>query len=146
VIRLLRPSDRAFVANSWLRSYEGVPEMPRPRYWQTYSAIVDGILDRCPVTVLCNPEDEGQILAWACHASDPAVLHYVYVKAAFRDARGTGEQPRLAMAILEHLGLSDRPFATTFSTRAWVRYSAKHGINYLHVPHTVPRMKELRCE
>lgn len=138
----MRPSDRACVASNWLRSYESYPDMERARYWQTYTAIVDGILDRCPVAILCNPEEEDQIMGWACYGSDPSVLHYLYVKAAFRDHRGEVTPPRLAMALLEHLGLAGRPFATTFTTRAWVKYAAKHGINYLHVPHTVPRMKE----
>lgn len=145
MIRTMTTADRPMVASSWLKSYANSARIAQSRYWPVYSAVVDGILDRSPVSVLVNPEDPAQILAWMCH--EPRVLHYIYVKAAFRDGRGEN-QPGVALGMLKHGGFSGSElFAVTFYTSAWARYALAHNLNYLYVRHNIPRFKsEDLCE
>jgi len=130
MIRSLQPGDRAFVAHSWLKSFESshwAGGLSRDEYWRAFTPVVDAILDAATVLVECNPEDHEHIFGWVCYRPN-AVLHYVYVKALFRDTRGdASDQPRLARGLLMATGLGTRA-DYTFRTPAWDRYRATHRL------------------
>ena len=88
-IREYRASDVVFIANSWLKSlrsslaYSGVPN---DIYYQMHHRLLEHLIPRSTVLVLCNMEDPDQIVAWACMEREPDIflLHYVYVKHSLR--------------------------------------------------------------
>lgn len=134
MIRPWRPSDRPFVASSWLSSFRvshwsGV--ISDGRYGDVYSPEVDRILDTRGVSVLvhCNPEDQDQILGWACHG--PGRLYYCYVKAPFRDTNAAGgERPHVALKLLRPLGFADGAmFDFVFRTPQWDKFRARWRLN-----------------
>ena len=88
-IRPIVPDDVAFVLASWLDGYW--PDcpcslvMPKSVWWTRWHRVLENILadERTKTVVACNPEDPTQLYGFAC-ARPPDVLHWVYVKQAFR--------------------------------------------------------------
>lgn len=126
----LRPmvaSDVNFILHSWLESYRKSPQVETvlgPVYFRQHHRLLSSLLPGCSVIVLANPEDLNQILGWACwqKLSDFLVLHYVYVKAPFR-------QLGLARTMVE---FAKRATQTTgvhhsHSTRAGLRLARRLG-------------------
>ena len=150
MIRLMKPSDRAFVANSWLRSYEWSRDsggLSRQAYWQSHGPMVDAILDRSRVDVFCDPEDEWHVLGWVCY--EPEVLHFVYVKTGMRDNKfPEASKPRIANRLCMLAQISDDGLiggkvtmfkSYTFRTLAWTRYMLRNHIYGLEYN---PRLRE----
>jgi hypothetical protein len=135
MIRNMLPSDRPFVASSWLQSYRDAAGMSMADSKRWYQPLVDGLLDSAITYVACNPEDESHIFGWLCMASEAQagvmVLHYTYVKTLFRDR--TKPPPRIAKSLLSAAGMMHRSgWRYTFSTPAWERYMDKHSIEADH--------------
>lgn len=130
VVGPMRPSERAFVATSWLRSYEHAElhHLSRGAYWRHFGALVDSLLDAGRVTVARNSEDETQALGFVCASGDDA-LHYVYVKWLMRDR--PGQAPLYVGArLLGESGVDLRRLRCSFTTTAWLKYAAKHGMEF----------------
>jgi len=129
----MRPSDRAFVANSWLRSYSGGEALTPDRYYHQFGAVVDSLIDTSRVSVACNPNDETHVFGWLCRSDNAPTLHYMYVKAMFRDAKGDINPPQVGLKLLEESRLLGRlDLRYTFLTLQWLKYSDKHGIKCEH--------------
>lgn len=102
LLRPGRPSDYAYVVDTWLTSHahSGIGrEMLRGGiYWSDYKPIVRALLGTQRLTVACDPKDDDAILGWACTSGappgelDPRV-YYVYV-------RGGGRRCGIARALL----------------------------------------------
>ena len=145
MIRPWHKEDRAFVANSWLRSFSyshWAGFLDTEAYWREYTPLVDRLLDTpgVRVDVFCNPEDQDQIMAWVCWepAPDhgPPILHYLFVKAAFRDSKAM--KPQLGVKLLEHAGMAHgKRFNFTFRTQQWDRYRQTHRLNAHFSPEIV---------
>ena len=85
VLRPMADGDRAFIINSWLKSYYDTPHVhwvPEGTYYRFYHDRVQQVLDRCGATIACNEEDASQIFGWVCR--DGKTIHYVYVKQPYR--------------------------------------------------------------
>ncbi len=79
-LRAMEPSDRAFVASTWVRSYK---DASLPKAFLTgHSRVVDSLLSRVGATVLCDAGDTNTLHGWAC--TEGQVLHYVYVPMELR--------------------------------------------------------------
>jgi GNAT superfamily N-acetyltransferase len=83
--------EKAFIYNSWLKSFGKSTEARRMAakvYFEGYSKIVDSILKNSFVAIALNPDDADQILGYVVFNYDEdinlSVVHYVYVKEAFR--------------------------------------------------------------
>ena len=89
-LREPRPADMPFIMDSWQRSFSRSPfagVVPNSKWLENSRALVTSLLARgAKVVVACNPEDEDQILGWACAEQDEykCVVHYVYVKDPYR--------------------------------------------------------------
>lgn len=93
-LRPMRPSDEAFVRDSWRRDFEQEESDRFPtlaEYITAQGAIISHCLARSAVTVACNPDDEDQIFGWVCarrfadvKGRMVVVVHYLYVKRCFR--------------------------------------------------------------
>ncbi len=88
IIRPALPSDIAFIYATWLRSYRKDSligaNCGTDIYFQSYARIMDGLLASPKVEVLIAAlkEDEDIIIGYL--VAEPGVLHYVFVKDAFR--------------------------------------------------------------
>lgn len=89
-LRAPRPGDMPFILDSWQRSFSRSPfagVVPNSKWMETARTLVSALLARgAKLVVACNPEDEDQILGWACAEEDDrkCVVHYVYVKDPYR--------------------------------------------------------------
>ena len=136
-VGLMLPSERAWVASSWLRSYEHAEvtarAIQRGAYRRHFGSLVDALLDAGKTYVARNPKDETHALAWCCRARDKNTLHYVYVKWLLRDSKRESEPLALAAKVIGESGLhAERGLRVTFSTAAWLRWAAKHGVQFEH--------------
>ena len=91
-LRVYRPSDRKFILASWFSSHHHEVEN-RFTDFNTYKIMANvffrHMLATNGVIIACNPEDEDQIYGWVCGAyygNDDLVLHWIYVKHAYRMA------------------------------------------------------------
>lgn len=83
-IRPLREGDWHFVLSSWLRSF-AAGKTQTPKFWAQNQAFIEDRRQRgATFLVACDPDDEDFIFGWSC--AEGPVLHYVYVKEAFRHA------------------------------------------------------------
>ena len=135
-IRLMLPSERPFVASAWLRSYEHAEVMtghiPRDDYWRAFGRLVDALLDSSDTYVAHNPEDPEHFLGFACRSKTENTLHYVYAKWAMRDRQTLGSPLLLASKLIGEAGLKMVGLRCTFSTVAWLKWCAKHGVTFEH--------------
>lgn len=91
VIRQYQPADRAFITNSWLKSYKDESNfakgIPSPLYYEWHGEIVNRILDRDSATTLiaASQSDDDVIIGYSVTEKIhlKTVIHYVYVKRAF---------------------------------------------------------------
>lgn len=93
--RDLRPrpgkvEDANFIINSWLKSYrdsEFAVAIPNEIYYPHHENMIKHILlqDTNSVTVLCDPDDEDHIIAYAVYNTKFPAMFYLYVKHAFRN-------------------------------------------------------------
>lgn len=93
-IRDYKPEDLGVVIHAWLLDYRRkafkrgiVP----PVYYIFQERKIKALMDRHPPVIACDMEDEDHVYGWACGAKfehedgiKDSVLHYVYVKEAFR--------------------------------------------------------------
>ncbi len=96
-IREGEPKDAAFVLDSWLMSFRSSHfsgPISFKRYRAVYTEEVTDLVtrDRATVNVAYNRHDPAQIFGFLCFESGHRhpVLHYIYVKQAFRN-RGIGK-------------------------------------------------------
>lgn len=103
-IRTANESDVPFIFNSWLKSYRSsnaAKNISNPVYFDFHHKLLENILQRSNVLVLCDTADTAQVFGYivAQDLDGVKVLHYAYVKFAFR---GMG----LANMLLTEAGLS----------------------------------------
>lgn len=128
------PSERAWVASSWLRSYQHAEmnHLASPAYWRHFGGLVDSLLDSCTTLVARNPKDETQALGFVCHSRSEPTLHYVYVKWLMRDRNGDAQPLCLAAKLLGEAAMPAKGMRVSFHTVAWLKYASKHGLVYEH--------------
>ena len=97
-IRAATQTDRPLIFATWLRSYRHGSLFPRhipdPTFFEAHHNVAEELLRRSSVRVAHPPGDPEVILGWSCvetlapkgGGSSPIVVHYVYVKPAFRRA------------------------------------------------------------
>lgn len=88
-IRKATEADVPFIFNSWLKSFKGsnaVKNVPGPVYFDFHHKAIEKLLQRSQVEVLCAPDDQSQVFGYVVHETVEGVkvLHYAYVKYAFR--------------------------------------------------------------
>lgn len=115
-----RSSDIAFVTNSWLKSMRAggmfTSGVPNDIYYQMHHKLLETLIPRSLLLVLCNMDDPDQIIGWACVERQPQILmlHYVYVKHSLR------KQGFMKLLLEELLAHEDVRFKfTTHMTTAW---------------------------
>lgn len=93
ILRPYRDSDINFIQNSWATSYykgaDFILYLSPKEFNEKHRPIREEILNRPNVAVIvaCNSKDEDQILGWIVvekPRGQGLILHYIYVKEAFK--------------------------------------------------------------
>lgn len=79
----------AFIFNSWLKSFHAAPAAKAilpAIYFDAQHKLIEALLKRCTVLVACSSADSTQLMGYVVveHMQEVPVLHYAYVKHAFR--------------------------------------------------------------
>jgi GNAT superfamily N-acetyltransferase len=125
-VRYANADDRRFVKDSWFESYRRggfAPEVGFDLFSEGQRKLIDYLLDLekgdCTVLVAYPTNTPDEILGWLCFELD--VLHYVYVKSAYRKmgcAAGLMERAHGHFKFYSH------------QTRAGVQLAKKYGFRY----------------
>lgn len=88
--RALTESDLSFLYNSWLKSYRDssfAEPISNNEYFGFHKAVIERIIERANVVILCNPEDESQIYGYSVseQVAELVIVHYIYVKQTYRN-------------------------------------------------------------
>ena len=116
--RAAENDDLALIADSWLKTYRHSPVVANIRdgaFYTGHKRVVVSCLEACGAWVVCLADDPRVIVGWIC--AGPGLLHYVYVKAAFR-------RNGIALDMLRPLGLDVSPLIVTHyndRVRKWQR-------------------------
>lgn len=134
--------DWPFVLSSWLRSYHDRPsespavDVPNELYFADAGqhGIVTSIFNDVDtrIVVACSEDDWRAIFGWAAFGpTEPATLHYVYVKSPYRKLG-------VARALLSRL--TDEPQPETIHCTHWTRalrtWRAR-GLPYVYNPYAL---------
>lgn len=92
LVRTAGKEDASFIIHSWLTSFrEGdwVEGVPNQVYYHSHHKVVESILSRATVLVLCLPDAPEVMFGWICveGCENGVILHYLYVKHEFRGNR-----------------------------------------------------------
>lgn len=120
-------TDRAFVLASWLKSYklsEFAHAIPSRVYYTWHQKIIDQILSvpTNQVTIVCDPDDSSHILGFMVNNTQTPIIHYIYVKHAFR-RRGLAAYLMSLMPPSENLVCTHKP-------KLWVKLSRQYKLSY----------------
>lgn len=106
--RAARPYDEEFLVAAWLRSCASSREgqaagakphtSARERFWQHHRPYVLWLLEHADVEVLCDPEDEAVIWAYACTSGD--VVHACILKHEAVQALGLDDAAEMARDLM----------------------------------------------
>lgn len=87
-VRKPTSADTPFIFSGWLESYANssplTVNIPKTLFFDGHRALITPLLSNAQVVVACLPDDPGVLLGFACGEPVDGLLHYVYVKAAFR--------------------------------------------------------------
>ena len=115
--------DGRLVVSSWVAGFLDLTEADGAPARAAARALVDRLIERSSVRVLCSATDSRHILGWAAAEGD--CLHWVYVKAGpllRRQGLGT--------ALVEDAGRPTLASITTRVCRPGKRCWAKWGLTY----------------
>lgn len=126
-------NEKAFIYNSWLKSYGKSDEARRMIarvYFQGYEKIIKDIFDSgAYVALALNPDDHDQILGYIVFSFDDqfnlSIVHYVYVKEAFRKL---GIAQRLLASI--HSKPKEEAIICTFANEIFDALKDKYLLTY----------------
>ena len=129
-IRLARPTDFNFVANSYLKSYRTAPEtkaMVNDIYFPEYKSRLEHMARTGTILVACAVGDEDQIFGYCItgEIGGYPLLHYIYVKFPFRHV-GIGKA-LLTAALPE---LKEKVTVVTHQPRNWTQTAEKYKLLY----------------
>lgn len=90
-VAMMRPATEAdlnFIVSGWVRSYRGASwqylEIPSNIYWDGEEARIKRLLQISITGILTSKDDPSQYFGFICYSPEPEILHYVYIKKAFR--------------------------------------------------------------
>ena len=95
LLRAPEPDDRAirFVLDSWCKTVAAeppwdfatprhTPPLPHPLLIYEHDTILKKIIHKSTITLACDPDDPDTVWGYVC--CDGELLHFIYVKSAFR--------------------------------------------------------------
>ena len=141
LLRQPEPDDRAlgFVLDSWVKTVAAdspwavatagstthvSTHLPPPLIKYHHDIILKKIITNSDITLGCDPGDADTVWGWIC--SDGELLHFIYVKAAFRGFGIGGVLFRTALAGADRVKVSHRTGSL---------YTAFPSVNFLWNPY-----------
>ncbi len=97
ILRKFKETDRDFITRSILMSFmhgsKEVQKINRDSYMQAHNGTLNKLIDNCESLIICDPEDEDLIYGFIIYENGEKfdVLHYIYVRKAFRKNRFAAE-------------------------------------------------------
>lgn len=114
LIRPAQPDDISFIYSTWLKSYRTGSGLGlasgKHAYFITYNLIIDHILEKPDARVWVAAKIDEPNVLWGYLVAEPTVLHYVFIKGAFRKFG-------IARALYQ-AAFTERPFVTHMTTPA----------------------------
>lgn len=125
---MLRPGvakDESFISNSWLKSFRGSPinkDIPARVYYYFQHKVLEKLVNRSEVIVACNSDNSDEIFGYICAEvlDEVNVIHYIYVKEAYR---GYGIANQLVDKVMRMFG--ERPVCYTHKTSIFAQHKSK---------------------
>ncbi len=88
-IRDVLPSDIPFIYSSWLKSFRFGSQLAKPIrssiFYENYREVLDCLLSKSQIKVACLNDEPSVILGYLVYERTIAIVHYVFVKEAFRE-------------------------------------------------------------
>lgn len=105
VFREISPEDESFVLSSWKRSHRADFEFMSNAEYYAYAKTFDAILAKSSCVVVAEKKDPTMLYGHIVFKKIPGVtiIHYIYVKQAFRDFGLATRLFQLAAANSEHV-------------------------------------------
>jgi len=130
LVRLASPSDSSLVYSTWLHSYaDQNKDQHRGILYKSHRKIIRNLMEKSITVMAVMDDDPNQIFGWICGLrakSGPLVVHYCYVKDAFR-------RLGLAKLLLNHFEhRSGEPVIC--SHKGYVYKSLRDRYNLFYVP------------
>ena len=123
VVRPMAPDERAFVIDSWVRSYERLMRPHEPTWglsrWAHVSRVAQWCMAHGAVRISSVAEHPDIVLGWCCFGKDR--LDYLYVKAAVR-RRGIASELLASVGVPRGARVTHRPIPalrTEMDARGW---------------------------
>lgn len=97
ILRSFKDTDRDFVTRSLLMSFmhgsKEVQKINRDSYMNAHNTTINKLLDRCECLLICDLEDQDLIYGFVLYENGEQfdVLHYIYIRKAFRKNRLAAE-------------------------------------------------------
>jgi len=110
-IRPPKPEDLSFIYSTWLNSFyydSWTKSIRKSVYFNNYKKVLDRLLNETVISIACLIEDDSVILGYM--VSEPEIIHYVYVKEAFR-------KMGIAKSLAKELFDDEKGFEFTHKTR-----------------------------
>jgi len=87
VFREIEKQDEGFVLSSWKRSHRADFEFMSNSEYYAYANTFDAILNKCSCIIVSEKKDPSMIYGYIVFKKIPgvAIIHYIYVKQAFRE-------------------------------------------------------------
>lgn len=135
--RPLNPEkDLNFILSTWLQSYrnsEFAHSIEKEVYYKQHQMIIAQVLKHPTnsVTIICDKEDEDQILGYICYSTDAPIIYFAYVKHPFRKL-GLGRYMFEGVKThIRDMTEKDDPVITcTHKCRRWRRVAKKLNLTY----------------
>ena len=129
------PEVLNFILNSWLTSYSKLSHfakgIPSRYFFHHHHTLLAAILSHAECLVAVDQEDPNLYYGWIVFdpKTDPACVHYCYVKKNFRKL-GIGTE------LLASTGIdTNEPWAVTHQTYAWTDQIQSHYNQAIYVPY-----------
>jgi len=88
-LRPLLESDKPFIFSCWLKSFRdevAFKAIPNERFFTMHKKIVEDVLNRSTIELLVDQKDPDHLFGFICYEirNDSNLLHFIYIKTAFR--------------------------------------------------------------
>jgi hypothetical protein len=125
--------DIPFVLSSWLRSFcrSRPPDIDMHDYYAGHHDLLVRLLGQCKTTIACPSNTPSVIIGFCSY--DEQVVHYLYVKGAFRAKRVS--EAVVALKLIDSCVDLTTPIIVSHKTDAWRKFADKHSINYHYNPY-----------
>ena len=137
LLRKIEPDERAlnFVLDSWTKTVAAeppwdfsstptTPPLPHPLMIYEHDTLLKKIIRNSTITLACDPDDPDTVWGYVC--TDDDLLHFIYVKSAFR---GFG----IGGCLFRAAGLPDSNVSTSHRTKSL--FVAFPGVRFLWNPY-----------